>query len=632
VGTASTKSRAGKIKGAKKVVRAQADAPVERAEVSKRKESEPQPTVVSLDAEIPHRLWLGASALILITGAFLRIYDYSLKPFHHDEGVNGFFLINLFRNHVYTYDPSNYHGPTLYYFSLLTSLLFGLNDFAVRLVPALFGVATILLMLALRRYIGTTGALTAAALVAFSPAAVFYSRYFIHESLFVFFSVAMVFAGLKFDEAERPEVIDLKDGWIGLTAAIALALLSLLGVRQMEGLARELPLLHISYRNALLLILILILGIYLYFMRRFGGGKSSALAYLFASAALLFATKETALITVGVFVIALVSTDIYMKMRRPSAVVSQKGKAKRRKGESIPKARGLTDSLRGFGGSRDWLILLASVAALFVMVHVLFYSSFFTNPKGLHDSLATFKIWMRTGTSEFHAKTWETYLYWLWQEEALLLLLGAGGAILAAWRAANRFAVFSALWTIGIIAAYSLVPYKTPWLVLSFIPPLAIMGGYLVNELYCRENSTLAKATALTVAAIAVCFALYQTVVLNFYYYDDERYPYVYAHTQRGYLSLIREIESAAQRAGTKEQTTISIASPDYWPMPWYLRNFKSVAYPQRVGNHTEQIVVCKGDQEKEAQALLGGRYRRVGAYPLRSGIMLVLYERNDIP
>jgi hypothetical protein len=66
--------------------------------------------------------------------------------------------------------------------------------------------------------------------------------------------------------------------------------------------------------------------------------------------------------------------------------------------------------------------------------------------------------------------------------------------------------------------------------------------------------------------------------------------------------------------------------------MPWYLRDFKSVAYPQRVGNHTEQMVVCNGNQEAECQALLGGRYRRVGAYPLRSGIMLILYERNDIP
>ncbi len=632
MGTASTKSRARKGKGARKAVQTGVEAQAQPSRLSKRKEPEAAPPATSGEALIPGWLWPGASALILITGAFLRIYQYDLKPFHHDEGVNGFFLTNLFRNHVYTYDPSNYHGPTLYYFALLTSLIFGLNDFAVRLVPALFGIATIWLVLGLRRYLGTIGALTAGALLAVSPAAVFYSRYFIHESLFVFFSVVMVVAALRFDEAERPADADLRDGWVGLIAAVGLAAFALLGVKRMELLTSELPLLHITYRTALLLSFILLLVVYVYFMRRFGGGKVTALAYMFAAAALLFATKETAMITVGVFLIALVSTDIYMKMRRQPPGGYQKGKAKRRKNESITMGRGLLESLRRFGGVRDWLILLASVIALFILIHVLFYSSFFTNAKGLDDSLGTFKIWMRTGTSEFHAKTWETYLYWLWQEEALLMLLGAAGVIVAAWRATNRFAVFSALWAIGIIAAYSLVPYKTPWLVLSFIPPLAIMGGYAVKELYYGEDNSLVRAAALAVALIAVCFAAYQTVMLNFYHYDDESYPYVYAHTQRGYLSLIREIESAAERAGTKEKTTISIDSPDYWPMPWYLRDFKSVAYPQRVGNHTEQIVVCKGDQEKECQAILGGRYRRVGAYPLRSGIMLVLYERNDIP
>ncbi|HYO92181.1 MAG TPA: hypothetical protein VEQ40_11120, partial [Pyrinomonadaceae bacterium] len=76
----------------------------------------------------------------------------------------------------------------------------------------------------------------------------------------------------------------------------------------------------------------------------------------------------------------------------------------------------------------------------------------------------------------------------------------------------------------------------------------------------------------------------------------------------------------------------ISIASPDYWPMPWYLRDFKSVAYPGRVGAHTEQIVVCNNSQEAECQAMLGQRYRHMGSYPLRSGIMLSLYVRNDVP
>ena len=89
---------------------------------------------------------------------------------HHDEGVNGFFLTNLLRQGRYRYDPTNYHGPTLYYLDAPVRRVSALTTFAVRLVTA-----------ALRRGAwcgscsvcgatsGAVGALAAAALVAVSP-------------------------------------------------------------------------------------------------------------------------------------------------------------------------------------------------------------------------------------------------------------------------------------------------------------------------------------------------------------------------------------------------------------------------------------------------------------------------------
>src|ERR1044072_5294163 len=63
-----------------------------------------------------YRLLGGA---ILIVGAFLRLFYLTLVPLHHDEGVNGNFLVTLVREGKYIYDPQNYHGPTLYFFSSL---------------------------------------------------------------------------------------------------------------------------------------------------------------------------------------------------------------------------------------------------------------------------------------------------------------------------------------------------------------------------------------------------------------------------------------------------------------------------------------------------------------------------------
>ncbi len=105
--------------------------------------------------DIPERAWQISVIVILLIAAVLRLYDLNLVPLHHDEGVNGNFLVRLVRDGAYQYDPENYHGPTLYYFAALipwiTRLLFGeaardnygMTTFTIRLIPAIFGLATI---------------------------------------------------------------------------------------------------------------------------------------------------------------------------------------------------------------------------------------------------------------------------------------------------------------------------------------------------------------------------------------------------------------------------------------------------------------------------------------------------------
>ena len=56
---------------------------------------------------------------------------------------------------------------------------------------------TVVALLALAPMFGRRSALLAAVLLAVSPGAVFYSRYFIHESLVVLFSAGVVVAALR---------------------------------------------------------------------------------------------------------------------------------------------------------------------------------------------------------------------------------------------------------------------------------------------------------------------------------------------------------------------------------------------------------------------------------------------------
>lgn len=521
---------------------------------------------VAFAPELSESTWRAASLSILAGAALLRLYDLGLAPLHHDEGVNGFFLTTLVRSGAYQYNPANYHGPTLYYFALVAQFILGLNTFAIRFVPALFGLATIWLILCLRRHIGAVGALTAAALVAVSPGAVYMSRYFIHESLFVFFTLGIVVGALFYYETAR--------------------------------------------------------SVYLFLAS--------------TCAALLFATKETAMISAGVLLIAVVATQAYSRF----FVSAADDYAERTKQRNAREREAAIDSsshktLARFGGASRVALLVMASLALFVFLYVLFYSSFFTYAKGVADSIATFKIWTRTGTKD-HVHEWYTYLSWLEKEEAMLLVLGALGMCLAVWRArANSFALFAALWAFGILSAYSLVPYKTPWLALNFIVPLAIIGGYGVGEIYRWSESTDVRAVVLALAGISVAFALYQALSLNFRHYDDDTYPYVYAHTRRETVQLVDEIERLARRAGTNENTAIAFASPDYWPLPWYLRDYKRVGYhvamPHPIAGGGEPIVVGNETQEAEMRAALGDNYQRVGSYALRPGVNLVLYARGDL-
>ena len=122
---------------------------------------------------------------ILTLAALLRLLFLGIKPPHFDEGVNGWFVDQITRNGFYHYDPTNYHGPLHFYILFLAQTLLGRHIWALRLPLALISVGTVYLTLQFTRFIGKRAATIAALAMTVSPAAVFYSRYAIHEPCLV---------------------------------------------------------------------------------------------------------------------------------------------------------------------------------------------------------------------------------------------------------------------------------------------------------------------------------------------------------------------------------------------------------------------------------------------------------------
>lgn len=129
-------------------------------------------------------------ASVIVGGAFLRFNELSARPFHCDEATGARITARRMESGNGQFDPQHFHGP------LLSSLAIplcrargettwqGLTKGTMRLVPALAGCLLVLLPLAWRRRWGDAPMLLAAALLATSPLLVYYSRMFIHESLF----------------------------------------------------------------------------------------------------------------------------------------------------------------------------------------------------------------------------------------------------------------------------------------------------------------------------------------------------------------------------------------------------------------------------------------------------------------
>jgi len=140
----------------------------------------------------------------------------------------------------------------------------------------------------------------------------------------------------------------------------------------------------------------------------------------------------------------------------------------------------------------------------------------------------------------------------------------------------------------------------------------------------------------LVILFLAIGVATYQSIDLNFINYDndDPKYVYVYAHTKRNTLDLVNEIDRIAkQEAGGK--TGITIVSPDYWPLPWYLRNYSRVGYYGQMAATTEPIIIANDRQKEQVETSYGELYQRVpskepdGSFELRPGVKLLLYVRR---
>ncbi len=158
---------------------------------------------------------VGAVAGLTLLSLALRLIDLGGRTAHWDEGRVAYWILEYGATGTLFYRPI-IHGPLL---KLLNAPLFdvlGATDLAMRLVPALVGGLLPLVALAFRHRLRDAAVVALAALLAFDPVLLYYSRFMRNDIL------TAAFCFVAFAAAVR--AIDFDDGRYLPVAALALAL------------------------------------------------------------------------------------------------------------------------------------------------------------------------------------------------------------------------------------------------------------------------------------------------------------------------------------------------------------------------------------------------------------------------
>ncbi len=280
---------------------------------------------------------------------------------------------------------------------------------------------------------------------------------------------------------------------------------------------------------------------------------------------------------------------------------------------------------------------LIYVFAPFLVLYVVLFSSFFTHMQGLWDGIITYLHYFERAGGAGHEKPFGYYfgMFWLhrsegvwWSELSILFLTSAS------WVYLTRKAFFKEgkpdivwyLGTAGLIQffVYSVIAYKTPWLMLFSYSTSALLIGAFMSELLKKRMASKIVAYALV---LILALELVDRLKLSTgRYAADARNPYLYVHTVKPFLKL----EASLREMIEQRNPTVAIVSADFgWPIPWYFREYDKMGYFTDT-NIPEDLDVYIVDARLDIPPWLNEIERfDFEFHGLRPGVPMLVYSRK---
>ena len=325
-------------------------------------------------------------------------------------------------------------------------------------------------------------------------------------------------------------------------------------------------------------------------------GERRFLFALITGASGMILTKETYVLHIGCFLLASLMLWLWQKLlpSRPP----------------LPLAR----------QQWTWQDLGASGGIALIAI-VFFYSGTFLDFQALSGLYETFAAWFHTGVQAAgHEKS--TYqigplnYYWLAlmarYEWPALLGLGLCLRYIAPSDARLRYL---AIYGSGVLLAYSLIPYKTPWCIISILWPFYLILGSTVLGQTKQSLKRLVRLLLRLVVAICIAVSAFLCLRLNFFRFTDGKEPYVYVQTFPEIETLTKPLLEMARKDPRYYYVRGQILLESYYPLPWMLGDFTQIGYYKKEeppAAYDADVVVAEKDQaEKVESALVGDYYKR---------------------
>ena len=228
---------------------------------------------------------------------------------------------------------------------------------------------------------------------------------------------------------------------------------------------------------------------------------------------------------------------------------------------------------------RFWL----AASGVFVIAGILLFTWFGRDWQALADLVRAIPRFAARAGGEGHEKPFWYYFGLLNRTPALLILSGIG-AVLVAYKFTQRLdpaRSFLLIYGLLMLAIYSAIPYKTPWLALNLFLPLALLTGVALEAIWQQLRIKLiGRLVFIAGLASLGCLLDYDLKQQVYHHAADETNPYAYAHTTEDVLGLPEEIATLSlSRLLTAPR--IAVVATDAWPMPWYLRQFAHTGFWQ---------------------------------------------------